>query len=163
MSVIHFIDEFRALHLKARKGELTDAERASYMAGRDQFARAMLRAQGLMLDGAEGRKHYRVACQLQVELQMAYGNVWTKTVDISSGGFSVTLPHPVDTKERPSALLELPDGVVLAGVVRGVSQFQRADKHRASFAFLDLTEREFEMLEGFLIDFALERVGHTSP
>ena len=51
----------------------------------------------------------------------------------------------------------------LAGRVRVVSQFQRADKHRASFAFLDLTERESEMLEGFLIDFALERVGITPP
>jgi hypothetical protein len=47
--------------------------------------------------------------------------------------------------------------------VRVVSQFQRADKHRASFAFMDLTEREMELLEGFLIDFALERVGITAP
>jgi uncharacterized protein RhaS with RHS repeats len=162
MSVIHFIDEFRALHARARKGELTEAERPAYLKGREQFARALLHAQGLMLDGAEARRHYRVAHQLPVELQMAYGNVWTHTLDISSGGFSVTLPHPVDTKERPSALLQLPDDTVLAGRVRGVSQFQRADKHRASFAFLDLTEREYEMLEGFLIDFALERVGNTS-
>ena len=124
---------------------------------------AGLNAQGLMLDGAEARRHYRVAHQLPVELQMAYGNVWTNTLDISAGGFSVTLPHAVDVKERPSALLYLPDGSTLAGRVRVVSQFQRADKHRASFAFMDLTERESELLEGFLIDFALERVGITPP
>ena len=163
MGVIQFIDEFRALHTRARKGQLVDSEREDYLAKREQFARALLNAQGLMLDGAEARRHYRVAHQLPVELQMAYGNVWTNTLDISAGGFSVTLPHAVDVKERPSALLYLPDGSTLAGRVRVVSQFQRADKHRASFAFMDLTEREMELLEGFLIDFALERVGITPP
>jgi hypothetical protein len=163
MGVIQFIDEFRALHTRARQGTLAESERPAYLAAREQFARALLHAQGLMLDGAEARRHYRVAHQLPVELQMAYGNVWTNTLDISAGGFSVMLPHAVDVKERPSALLYLPDGSTLAGRVRVVSQFQRADKHRASFAFLDLTERESEMLEGFLVDFALERVGITSP
>jgi hypothetical protein len=163
MGVIQFIDSFRDLHARSRQGRLTEAERPAYLAAREQFARALLNAQGLMLDGAEARKHYRVAHQLPVELQMAYGNVWTNTLDISAGGFSVMLPHAVDPKERPSALLQLPDGTALAGGVRVVSQFQRADKHRASFAFLDLTERESEMLEGFLIDFALERVGITPP
>jgi hypothetical protein len=163
MGVIQFIDEFRALHTRARKGQLVDSERQDYLAKREQFARALLNAQGLMLDGAEARRHYRVAHQLPVELQMAYGNVWTNTLDISAGGFSVTLPHAVDVKERPSALLYLPDGSTLAGRVRVVSQFQRADKHRASFSFLDLTEREMDLLEGFLIDFALERVGITPP
>ena len=163
MGVIQFIDEFRALHTRARKGQLVDSERQDYLAKREQFARALLNAQGLMLDGAEARRHYRVAHQLPVELQMAYGNVWTNTLDISAGGFSVTLPHAVDVKERPSALLYLPDGSTLAGRVRVVSQFQRADKHRASFSFMDLTERENELLEGFLIDFALERVGITPP
>jgi hypothetical protein len=163
MGVIQFIDEFRALHTRARQGKLGDSERQDYLAKREQFARALLNARGLMLDGAEARRHYRVAHQLPVELQMAYGNVWTNTLDISAGGFSVTLPHAVDVKERPSALLYLPDGSTLAGRVRVVSQFQRADKHRASFAFMDLTERESELLEGFLIDFALERVGITPP
>jgi hypothetical protein len=163
MGVIQFIDEFRALHTRARQGKLGESERQDYLAKREQFARALLNAQGLMLDGAEARRHYRVAHQLPVELQMAYGNVWTNTLDISAGGFSVTLPHAVDVKERPSALLQLPDGTALAGRVRVVSQFQRADKHRASFSFMDLTEREMELLEGFLIDFALERVGITPP
>ncbi len=163
MGAIQFIDEFRELHSKARQGRLEDPERPAYVAAREQFARALLRAQGLMLDGAEARRHYRIAHQLQLELQMAYGNVWTHTLDLSAGGFSVMLPYAVDVKERPSALLYLPDGTTLAGVVRVVSQFQRADKHRASFAFLDLTERESEMLEGFLIDLALERVGMTPP
>ncbi|ATB29230.1 PilZ domain-containing protein [Melittangium boletus] len=163
MGVIQFIDEFRELHTKARRGKLEAGERPAYMAAREQFARALLNAQGLMLDGAEARRHYRVAHQLPVELQMAYGNVWTNTLDLSAGGFSVMLPHAVDINERPSALLYLPDGTTLAGLVRVVSQFQRADKHRASFAFLDLTERECELLEGFLIDFALERVGITPP
>jgi len=76
--------------------------------------RELLNAQGLMLDGAEARRHYRVAHQLAVELQMAYGNVWTNTLDISAGGFSVMLPHAVDTAERPGALLHLPDGSVAA-------------------------------------------------
>lgn len=163
MGVIQFIDEFRGLHTKARQGRLEELEKAAYLAAREQFARALLNAQGLMLDGAEARRHYRVAHQLPVELQMAYGNVWTNTLDLSAGGFSVMLPHAVDVKERPSALLYLPDNTTLAGRVRVVSQFQRADKHRASFAFMDLTEREMEMLEGFLIDFALERVGITPP
>ena len=163
MGVIQFIDEFRDLHTKARQGRLEEVDKSTYFAAREQFARALLNAQGLMLDGAEARRHYRVAHQLPVELQMAYGNVWTNTLDLSAGGFSVMLPHAVDVKEHPSALLYLPDSSTLAGRVRVVSQFQRADKHRASFAFMDLTERESDLLEGFLIDFALERVGITPP
>src|SRR5687768_16264154 len=113
MGVIQFIDDFRSLHTKARQGQLEETERTAYMAAREQFARALLNAQGLMLDGAEARRHFRVALQLPVELQMAYGNVWTNTLDISAGGFSVMLPHAVDTAERPSALLHLPDGATM--------------------------------------------------
>ncbi|MGZ3461716.1 MAG: PilZ domain-containing protein [Archangium sp.] len=163
MGVIHFIDEFRELHARVRQGKLAESERPAYLAAREQFARALLTAQGLMLDGVEARKHYRVAHQLPVELQLAYGNVWTNTLDIAAGGFSVTLPHAVDVEEQPKVQLYLPDGSTLAGRVRLVSQHMRADKHRASFAFLSLTERESELLECFLIDFALERVGITPP
>ncbi|WP_257461193.1 PilZ domain-containing protein [Archangium lipolyticum] len=156
-----FITEFRTLHEKARQGQLDEAERQSYLGAREQFAKTLLKAQGLMLEGPEARRHYRVALSLPVELQMNYGNVWTKTLDISYGGFSVIMPHPVDQAERPDVVLQLMDGSTLAGRVRVVSQFQKHEKHRASFNFLDLTQRELDLLEIALIDFALERVNST--
>jgi hypothetical protein len=157
-----FITEFSALHEKARQGLLDEAERQAYLGAREQFAKALLKAQGLLLEGPEARRHYRVALSLPVELQMNYGNLWTNTLDISYGGFSVIVPYPVAQEERPDVVLQLPDGTPLASRVRVVSQFVRNEKHRASFNFLDLTQRELDMLEVALIDFALEGVKNNT-
>ncbi len=158
MGVTQFLDDFRVLHEKARTGELGESEKPAYRAAREQFEKALVAAQGLMLE-RDVRRSFRVAQALPVELQMHYGNMCIRTLDLSVGGFSVMLPYPVGEEERPSYTLELPGDLVLAGQVRLASQRQVGDKHRVSFAFVDNTERETEKLEMFLIDLALERVG----
>lgn len=157
MGVIQFLDELRALHAKARRGELAESEKPAYRQAREQFERAMVLAQGLTL-GRDVRRSFRVATALPVELQMHYGYVVTKSLDLSVGGFSAMMPHPMGADELPSYTMELPQGMVLAGQVRLASQRQVGDKHRVSFAFTDNTEWQTEELEMLLIDAALERV-----
>lgn len=157
MGVIQFLEEFRAMHAKARLGELAESERQAYRIAREQFERALVAAQGLMLN-RDVRRAFRVALSQPVELQMHYGYVVTRSLDLSTGGFSAMMPHPMGPEERPSYTMELPQGLVLTGEVRLASQRQVGDKHRVSFAFMDHTERETEQLEMLLIDLALEKV-----
>ena len=161
MGATQFLEEFRAMHMRARQGELGEADLQAYRVARDQFERTLVAGQGLLLD-RDVRRAFRVALRLPVELQMHYGYVTTRILDLSVGGFSAMMPHPMGPDERPSYTLELPQGVVLAGEARLASQRQVGDKHRVSFAFIGNTEWETERLEMLLIDLALERVEITS-
>jgi hypothetical protein len=158
MGMTQFLEEFQVLHTRARQGKLAESEQEPYQRAREQFERALLAAQGLMLE-RDARRNFRIAQALPVELRMHYGDLRIKTLDLSVGGFSVMLPCPMSEEERPGYTLELPGGQVLAGRARLASQRQVGEKHRVSFAFIDPTEQEMEHLEMLLIDLALERVG----
>jgi hypothetical protein len=55
--------------------------------------------------------------------------------------------------------LKLPGGQEpLVGRARVVSVMRRLGNHRASFAFVDLSEKDLERLETALFDLALERI-----
>jgi len=161
MGVIQFLDELRALHVKARRGELAESEKPTYRQAREEFEKAIVVVQGLTL-GKDVRRSFRIAVTLPVELQMHYGYVVTQSLDLSVGGFSAMMPHPMGADELPSYTMELPEGKVLAGQVRLASQRPVGDKHRVSFAFTDNTEWQTEELEMLLIDMVLERVQHTT-
>jgi len=161
MAVTQFLEEFRQMHAKARVGALTESEVQAYRSAREQFEATLVAGQGLMLD-RDVRRAFRVALPLPVELQMHYGYVTTRILDLSVGGFSAVMPHPMGPDERPSYTLELPQGVVLAGEVRLASQRQVGEQHRVSFAFIGHTEWETERLGMLLIDLALERVHLTN-
>ena len=113
MSVNAWLQEFRALHKRARHKQLKDEEEKQlYLQAREQFARALTAAQGMTLKPGEmARQTFRVAQAMQIELSLNTGIVRAMTLDISKGGFSVVLGKPPAENEMVGFTLKMPDGM----------------------------------------------------
>jgi hypothetical protein len=162
MGVIQFVDEFRALHTRARQGGLAESDRAGYLSAREQFAQALLAAQGLMTEGESARHSFRVAVGLPVEVVLSEGQpVQGTTLDVSCGGFSTLLAQPPPEGQGVEVSLSLGEEArPLRSHARVASVVRRGEgRYRVSFAFQGLAEPEAERLEVLLLDAALERVG----
>ena len=160
MSANLWVEQFRALHARARKGQLSEEEKRRYLLAKEQFARALTAAQGMSLPpGQSARRSFRLAQGLQVDLNLASGPVRTLTLDVSVGGFSVMVHKPPSESEESSFTLRLPGNLEpLTGRARVVSSQRKIGTHRVSFAIQGLGEKEVERLELVLFDLALERI-----
>lgn len=160
MSANLWVEQFRALHSRARKGSLPEDERRRYLAAREQFARALTAAQGMRLPpGQSARRTFRIAQGLQVDLSFATGPMRTLTLDVSVGGFSVMLHKPPLESEEPGFTLRLPGNLEpVTGRAKMVSSQRKIGTHRVSFAIQGLAEKDAERLETALFDLALERI-----
>lgn len=160
MSTNPWIEQFRALHLRAGRGELNPEEHRHYLATREQFARAMTAAQGMSLEhGVSARRTFRIAQGLQLDLTFASGPVRTLTVDVSVGGFSVLMHKPPIETEVPGFTLRLPGRLEpVTGQARVVAVQRRVGNHRVSFAIQGLAEKDQARLETAMFDLALERI-----
>ncbi|MFZ5470561.1 MAG: PilZ domain-containing protein [Myxococcota bacterium] len=160
MSVIGWIAEFRTLHEKAQKKALSEADKKLYLDAREQLARALAGAQGLVLKpGEKAREHFRVAQLMQIELSLAREMVKCATQDVSLGGCSVTMAKPPEENEVVGFTLKLPGGVdPLVGRAQTVSIKRGAGNARVSLSFQGLSEADRERLEMVLFDLALARL-----
>jgi hypothetical protein len=160
MSANLWVEQFRALHARARKGALTESERRQYLASREQFAKALTAAQGLSLpSGLSARRTFRVAQGMQVDLSLSSGPLRTMTLDVSVGGFAVMMHKPPPESETPGFSLRLPGNAEpLVGRARIASVQRKIGTHRVSFAFEALSDKDAERLESILFDLALERL-----
>lgn len=160
MSANLWVEQFRALHARARKGALAEDERRKYVAAREQFARALTAAQGMSLPpGQSARRTFRVAQGLQVDLSFAAGPLRTMTLDVSVGGFSVMMHKPPIESEEPEFSLRLPGNQEpVKGRAKMVSAQRKIGTHRVSFTLHGLAEKDQERLEMSLFDMALERI-----
>ncbi len=160
MSANLWVEQFRALHARARKGQLPEDERRRYIVAREQFARALTAAQGMNLPpGQSARRTFRIAQGLQVDLTFASGPTRAMTLDVSVGGFSVMLHKPPVESEEPEFSLRLPGNLEpVKGKARMVSVQRKIGTHRVSFSMLGLNEKDSERLETALFDLALERI-----
>jgi hypothetical protein len=160
MSANLFVEQFRALHARARKGGLLESEKRSYVSAREQFAKALTAAQGLSLpSGQSARRSFRVAQGMQVDLTFSTEQVRSMTLDVSCGGFSVMLHKPPPESETPGFSLRLPGSAApLVGRARLASVQRKIGTHRVSFAIEGLSEKELERLETILFDLVLERI-----
>jgi hypothetical protein len=160
MSVNQWVEQFRELHTRARKGPLSELDKRRYLTERERFARALTAAQGMSLPpGMSARRNFRVAQGLQVDLDLAEGKTRTMTLDISVGGFSVMLHKPPPDSEQPGFSLRLPGNAEpLVGRAKIASMQRKLGTHRVSFMFQGLAEKDAERLEMTLFDLALERI-----
>ncbi len=111
--------EFRQLHEKARRGQLSGRELQLYRSGRDELARALLAAQRLTLrPGETPRRALRVARALQVDLDFATSRERAVTIDLSTGGFSCLLAKAPPVGDEAGFSLRLPASDALAGRAR---------------------------------------------
>ena len=160
MSANLWVEQFRALHSRARKGGLTEEERGHYLQAREQFARAMTAAQGLtLLPGQSARRAFRIAQSLQVDLTLTSGPLRAMTADVSMGGFSVLMHKPPADNEEVGFTLRLPGTLEpITARARTVNVQRKVNIHRVAFALVGLGDKELERLETAMFDLALERI-----
>lgn len=150
---------FRALHEKARRGQLSPAETIRYRTGRDELARALLTAQRLSLKSGETpRRAMRVARALQVDLELPAERLRAVTVDISTGGFSCILQCAPALGEDVGFTLRIPAADPLAGRARVQDLKPLPGNVRVAFMFSGLSDAERERMELFVFDTVLAQL-----
>ena len=158
-SLAEWILSFRALHEKARRGTLKDADAARYRAGRDELARALLVAQRLQLKPGEmPRRALRVARALQVELDLGTSREKAVTVDISTGGFSCLLAHAPALGDEIGYSLRMPLSGPIAGRVGVQDVKPLAGNVRVAFMFKNISDADRERMEMFVFDTVLAQL-----
>jgi len=160
MSFADWLTAFRSLHVRAKEGKLVPTELATYRAGRDELARALLAAQQVMLrTGEVPRRQLRVARALQVDVELGKQKVKGMTRDISAGGFGMLLATPPQPGDQLRCSLRLPGQEPLAGVARVADVKVLPGNAQASFAWVGLSAAEQERLETFVFDAVLQQLG----
>jgi hypothetical protein len=163
-SLAEWILAFRALHEKARRGNLRDAEAARYRVARDELARALLVAQRLQLKpGETARRALRVARALQVDLELVTSRQRAVTIDISTGGFSCLLPRGPALLDEVGFTLRLPGADPLDG--RATVQDVKAlvGNVRVAFMFKAITDADRDRMEMFVFDTVLAQLAPGGP
>lgn len=160
MSLGDWLEAFRALHERARAGELSAEEREAYQAGRDELARALVGAQRLTLKpGQTPRKALRVARALQVDLESKGAHVRATTSDVSLEGFSAILAKAPTAGDEITCTLRLPGAEPVVAGVKPVDVKVQAGSVRVSFAFVKLEGPQQDRLETLVFDTVLDQVG----
>lgn len=160
MGIADWLRVFRALHERAKKGDLSGRDADEHRAACDELARALMAAQRISLKPGEVPRHaLRVACALQVDLETPISHVRAMTVDLWVGGFSVLLAKAPPANEEQSATLRLPGGgEPLRATVLVAELKQQPGTVRASFAFKSLQDADRARLEMLVIDTALSQL-----
>ncbi len=160
MSLAEWLEAFRALHERARAGDLSGEELQAYRAGREELARALVGAQRLSLKpGQTPRKVLRVARALQVDLETRGGPVRAMTIDLSLEGFSATLARSPAAGGEIKCTLRLPGGEPVVAGVKPVDVKVQPGSVRVSFAFEKLEDPQQDRLEMVIFDSVLAQIG----
>lgn len=158
MGLADWLRVFRALHERARKGELSGTDAEDYRAGCDELSRALIGAQKLALrPGEVPRRVLRVPRAVQVTLETKVSSVRSMTIDVSVAGFSVLLGKQPPAEEH-TATLRLPGGEPLVCAVMPGEVKLQPGSVRASFLFQRLPDPARERLEMLVIDTALSQL-----
>ncbi|HET9554163.1 MAG TPA: PilZ domain-containing protein [Anaeromyxobacteraceae bacterium] len=159
MSFAAWLAEFRALHEKARRGQLSAAEGAAYRAGRDELARALLAAQRLTLKAGETpRQALRVARALQVDFDLLTSHQRAVTIDLSTGGFSALLTKAPPMGDDVGVSLRLPGAEPITCRARVADVKPLAGNVRVSFQLAGLEPAARDRLELFVFDTVLSQL-----
>ncbi len=151
--------EFRQLHEKARRGQLSERERQAYRNGRDELARALLAAQRLTLrPGETPRRALRVGRALQVDLDLATARDRAVTLDLSTGGFATLLAKAPPLGDECGYSMRIPAAEPLAGRARVGDVKPLAGNVRVAFQFVKMSPGDRERLELFVFDTVLAQL-----
>jgi hypothetical protein len=157
MTFAEWLNSFRQLHDKAKKGRLSGREFTDYHAARDELARALLAAQRIALKpGQRPRRVLRVTRALQADLEFHDGSERAMTLDVSTGGFRVLLGKPPRMGDEAKVSLRIDGGEPIRGSARVVEVKRQVGNAYACFEFVGLDATEAERLESFVFDAVLE-------
>jgi hypothetical protein len=154
-----WLTSFRELHERARRKLHTSEEHAEYLEAREQLARTLLAAQGQSPQpGASARRNFRVPKGMNLDLSFRAGPVRSRTLDVSSGGFSCMLEGELQESEPCGFVLWLPgpedEPVVGRARIVALSSSEPGPR-RVSFTFSDVSEEDRERLEMMIFDLAI--------
>jgi c-di-GMP-binding flagellar brake protein YcgR len=160
MGLAQWLAAFRDLHERAKAGKLAAGERETYVAAREELARALLAAQRVQTrSGQSPRRSIRVSRALQADLELAgAGAVRAMTLDVSPGGFGALLAKPPPVGEGLRFALRLPGGARVAGSARVAGVAPGSGSARVAFAFDDVPTEDVERLEVLVFDTLLEQM-----
>jgi len=159
MRLAEWLASFRDLHEKARRGNMGPGEEATYRAGRDELARALLAAQRLTIKpGETPRQALRVARALQIELETLTSRDRAVTTDISTGGFATLLSKAPPLGDEVGVSLRLPAAEALVCKARITDVKSMGTHVRVSGQFVRLSPAERERLELFVFDTVLAQL-----
>jgi hypothetical protein len=160
MELATWLKRFRALHDGAKQGALSPADLATYRAGRDELARALLAAQkAVAKPGEAARRQLRASRALQVEIDFGKEKVKAMTLDLSAGGFGVLLARPPVPGDAVKVSLRLPGQDPVNGVARIADVKVQPGNARAAMAWTGLPEPEVERIEMVVFDTVLDQLG----
>ena len=164
MGITDWLLEFRALHERAKRGEISPAEAKTYDCAREELARALLSAQRVQTHpGEAARAALRVSRALQADLELPGGKVRASTLDLSAGGFGALLAMKPAAGERARFQLRLPGGKQVAGTARVVGVQPSGGSARVAFAFEDVGGEDRARVEALVFDTVLEQVRADVP
>ncbi|BDG06338.1 PilZ domain-containing protein [Anaeromyxobacter oryzae] len=159
MSLAEWLQTFRDLHERARRGQLAPREIETYRGGRDELARALLAAQRLTLKpGETPRQALRVARALQVDLDLVTSSARAITIDLSVGGFSCLLAKAPPPGDELKFTLRIPASDPLVGKCRVADVKALAGNVRVSFQFEGVEQKDRDRLETFVFDTVLSQL-----
>ncbi len=159
MGLQQWLSEFRALHERARRGDLDATERETYREGREALARALVAAQRLTRSPDQSpRQAVRVTRALQVVLESRVRRELLVTVDLSLGGFSAAMGSAPGSDEELTATLRLPETEPFVASARVVGVAKQPGRVLVSFAFGRTDDASRERLELALFDTILAQV-----
>jgi hypothetical protein len=157
MGLADWLASFRLLHEGHKTGTLSPDDEASYLAGREELARALLAAQRLTArPGETPRRALRAACALQADLDLERGSERVMTLEIGAGGFGALFAMGPPVGEEVRFSLRVPGGAdPISGRARVVDVKVLPGNARASFAFTRLDDAERERVETLVFDTVL--------
>ena len=159
MRLAEWLASFRDLHEKARRGQLGPGEAATYRAGRDELALALLAAQRLTIKpGETPRQALRVARALQLDLDLLTSRERAVTTDVSTGGFATLLSKAPPLGDEVGVSLRLPAAEALVCKARITDVRPMGTHVRVSGQFIRLSDAERERLELFVFDTVLAQL-----
>ena len=159
MSLSQWMSDFRDLHERARRGQLSGREEAVYKGARDELARALLAAQKLTLrQGQVARQALRVTRALQVDLDLVTWRARAVTLDVSTGGFAALLDKAPSLGEEIGYTLRIPASEPVAGRARVADAKPQTGNVRVAFQFLNQSPEDRERLEMFVFDSVLAAI-----
>jgi hypothetical protein len=163
MELKKWIDEFSRLHARARKGDLSAAEKVTYHDRREELTRALITAQRLtVLPGQTPRQALRVTRALQIELDLPGGRVRVMTQNISIGGFGALMGQiPKESGAIGFTLKATGVKEPIAGMCRVREVQARKGSQFVSFVFEDLPEVARDHLEMIIFDAVMEQFQST--
>ncbi|MBL8957472.1 MAG: PilZ domain-containing protein [Myxococcaceae bacterium] len=155
MDPSQWIAAFRVTHEKAKANQLTEEQRKTYLAMREELARSLVAAQSLKVpEGENSRKYFRVAQMFKLEIDRTYQ---TMTKEISRAGFSAMLPKELKIGQRVGFAITLKRDLDPIGGEAKVVGAQKSGQWRIDFAIDLINEANGELLETALFDAVLAR------